>query len=80
MTEWKSYPLHQPDPGQYVVAIQFHGHIVHAVAEWKMGEWVHLFEDDKVVAFMEFEPYKPDEGRSRVRLSNEDSHSGEEKK
>ena len=59
MTEWKPFPLHQPDPGQYIVAIPFHGQIVHAVAEWKLGEWVHLFEDDKVVAFMAFEPYKP---------------------
>ena len=61
MTEWKSYPLHQPDPGLYIVAIRFHFSIVYAVGEWKMGEWVHLFEDDKVIAFMPFEPYKPEE-------------------
>ena len=60
MTEWKSYPLHQPDPGLYIVAIRFHFSIVYAVGEWKMGEWVHLFEDDKVVAFMPFPHYQPD--------------------
>ena len=57
MTEWKTFPLHQPDPGLYIVAIKFHFSIIYDIGEWKNGEWVRLFEDDRVVAFMPFEPY-----------------------
>ena len=61
MTSWKNFPLHQPDPGWYLVAIPFHGTVIYDCAEWKDGEWVRLFEDDQVIAFMAFEPYKGEE-------------------
>ena len=60
MTEWKPYPLHQPDPGLYIVAIRFHFSIIYDIGEWKDGEWVRLFEDDRVVAFMPFPKYEPE--------------------
>ena len=62
-TGWKPYPRYQPEPGMYVVAIQFHFSIIYDIGEWKDGEWVRLFEDDRVVAFMAFEPYKGEEGK-----------------
>ena len=59
MTDWKPYPLNVPDPGMYVVAFNYLGIVRYDVAEWKFGEWVGLFEDDKVIAFMKFSAYEP---------------------
>ena len=64
--EWKPYPLHQPDPGWYLVAIPFHGTLIYDCAEWKYGEWVRVFEDDRIIAFQKIEPYQPDEKVKRT--------------
>ena len=74
MSEWKSYPLHQPDPGQYIVAIPFHGQIVYAVGEWKDGEWIRLFEDDRVIAFMPFPKYEGTKKGTTETETNETPH------
>jgi len=60
MKEWKEFPLNVPDPGLYLVALRFLGKIRYWVCEWKYGEWVGLYEDDKVLAFQEITPYNPD--------------------
>ena len=60
MKEWKEFPLNIPDPGLYLVALKFLGHLRYWVCEWRCGEWVGLYEDVKVLAFQEINPYNPD--------------------
>lgn len=61
MSNWRPYPLHRPDPGEYVVALFWRGRLLYWVARWECGEWLDIYEDDHVVAFLPFEPFRDGE-------------------